>query len=115
MDNLIDKEFFDLLVSHIVKITDENDNEIPFNTITQIVIHKRFAYKNTVHFLLDNKYDLSDKNTTYYITYNCRCGRQIKILYFKYFMKTRISCVHCSQDKKFLLIMEKHCILSILN
>jgi hypothetical protein len=24
MDNLIDKEFFDLLVSHIVKITDEN-------------------------------------------------------------------------------------------
>lgn len=31
---MINKEFFDLLIKHILKLYDENSNEIKFNKIT---------------------------------------------------------------------------------
>ena len=35
MKQLIDKSLFDILIKHIEKIFDENDNEIKFTSINQ--------------------------------------------------------------------------------
>ena len=96
MKQLIDKSLFDILIKHIEKIFDENDNEIKFTSINQKIEKKRFGYNPTIHIYIDDKIEIK---SNYKIQYKCRCENIVTILACKYFSKNRMSCLSCFQKR----------------
>lgn len=96
MKQLIDKSLFDILIKHIVKIFDENNNEISFDTIIQKIVKKRFGYNPTVHIYINNEIEIKGN---WKIQYKCRCENLVTILACKYFAKNRMSCLNCFQKR----------------
>ena len=95
------KEIFDILVKHILKIFDENDNEISFNNLELKEEKRKFSSKCCKLLYIDNICITSKQRKSYKILYKCRCGRENKILLHKYINKDKLVCQHCLQDRSF--------------
>ena len=94
-------EIFDLLIEHIIKIYDENDNEISYNKISYKIEKRKYSITYSLVFYIDDK-PLSVKQfRTYKVLYKCRCNRENKIYLVKYMQKPKLYCQHCSQDRSF--------------
>ncbi len=102
MESSNKEEIFDILIKHILKIFDENNNEIKFSEIKIKETKLKYASNSSIHVYLDNNICLSSKETRKYrVLYKCRCGRENKILLCKYLLKRKIVCQHCLQDRTF--------------
>lgn len=97
----MNKEIIDILLKAIIKIYDINDNVIPFKTLSTKYYKKKHANNYSLHLFLDSKELLSNEYRSWKVEYKCRCGRINKILIRKYFLKEKLWCSHCCQDKSF--------------
>ena len=91
--------FLEKLSNSIIKIFDEDDNEIIFNK-KEIKYHL-FKYSSThkekpTIFLDDTP--ISSKNK-YKIMYKCDCGAINKILLEKFVLKTKLTCKKCAETE----------------
>ena len=86
---MINTEFFDLLIKHILKLYDENNEEIKFNKITYKFEKRKFSSVTSLVIYVDNISLTVKQYRSYFILYKCRCGREHKILLQKYFLKTK--------------------------
>lgn len=98
---MINKEFFDLLIKHILKLYDENSNEIKFNKIIYKFEKRKFSSVTNLVIYVDNISLTQKQYRSYFILYKCRCGREHKILLQKYFLKKKLHCINCCQDRSF--------------
>lgn len=98
---MINTEFFDLLIEHILKLYDENNEEIKFNKITYKFEKRKFSSVTSLVIYVDNISLTVKQYRSYFILYKCRCGREHKILLQKYFLKTKLHCINCCQDRYF--------------
>jgi len=78
------------LVKHILKIFDENDNEISFNNLELKEEKRKFSSKCCKLLYIDNICITSKQRKSYKILYKCRCGRENKILLHKYINKDKL-------------------------
>lgn len=98
---MINIEFFDLLIKHILKLYDENNNEIKFNEIIYKFEKRKFSSVTSLVIYVDNISLTQKQYRSYFILYKCRCGREHKILLQKYFLKKKLHCINCCQDRSF--------------
>ena len=98
---MINTEFFDLLIKHILKLYDENNEEIKFNKITYKFEKRKFSSVTSLVIYVDNISLTVKQYRSYFILYKCRCGREHKILLQKYFLKTKLHCINCCQVRYF--------------
>ena len=95
------EEIFDILVKHIIKIFDENDNEVKFSKL-QIVFEKRkFSSSKSKNLYIDDIPLNTYQRRSYKVIYKCRCNRENKILLHKYINKQKLVCQHCLQNRSF--------------
>lgn len=94
-------EIFDILIKHIIKIIDSNNNEVQYNTL-EIKYEKR-KYSSTYSRILyiDNVPLTRQEMRTFKVIFKCRCNRNNTILLCKYIVKNKIICTHCLQDRSF--------------
>lgn len=90
-----------MLLSKIIKIEDRNNNEIKFKKIDYVIKRRKFSSNKAVVILIDGIELKSNFFRNLFVTYKCRCGRNIKILFVKYIKKTHYWCQHCCQDPSF--------------
>lgn len=95
------KEIFEILIKHILKIYDENDNEVYFSKLNILEEKRKFSSTISKSFYIDDKCINSKQRKTYKVLYKCRCGKENKILLKKYINKEKIVCQHCLQDRTF--------------
>ena len=101
MKSSCNKEFFEILVKHILKIFDENDNEIFFNKLEIKEEKRKYSSKIAKLLYIDNNCISCKCQRKYKVLYKCRCGRENKILLTKYIHKSKLVCQHCLQDRSF--------------
>lgn len=89
------------LLSKIIKIEDKENNEIKFNKIEYVIKQRKHSSTNSIVILIDGKELPSRYFRSLYITYKCRCERNVKMLFMKYITKPKYWCQHCSQDPQF--------------
>lgn len=94
-------EIFEILVKHILKVFDENNNEISFNKIEIKEEKRKYSSKISRLVYIDNICLSSYQRKSYKVLYKCRCERENKILLHKYINKDRLICQHCLQDRSF--------------
>lgn len=89
------------LLSKIIKIEDKENNEVKFKTIEYEIKQRKYSSTKSIVILIDGKELSSSYFRSLYITYKCRCGRNVKMLFMKYIVKPKYWCQHCSQDTSF--------------
>ncbi len=89
------------LLSKIIKIEDKENNEVKFKTIEYKIKQRKYSSTKSIIILIDGKELKSSYFRSLYVTYKCRCGRNVKILFMKYVVKPKYWCQHCSQDTSF--------------
>lgn len=89
------------LLDKIIKIEDKENNEIKFNKIEYVIKQRKYSLTKSIVIIIDGR-ELSSKYfRSLYITYKCRCGRNVKMLFMRYITKPKYWCKHCSQDTSF--------------
>lgn len=101
MESSNKKEIFEILVKHILKIFDENNNEISFNKLEIKEEKRKYSSKISNSIYIDNICLNSKQRKSYKVLYKCRCQRENKILLHKYIHKDKLVCQHCLQDRSF--------------
>lgn len=97
----MNKEIFDLLIKHILKIYDENDVEITYKTLSYKIEKRKYSITESLIFYIDNIALTVKQYRKYKVLYKCRCNRENKILLVKYMSKPQLFCIHCCQDRSF--------------
>lgn len=95
------KEFFDLLLTHIEKVIDENGNDIKYNKLSFKYEKRKYSSVKSIVLYIDDKPCTTYNMKQYKIQYLCRCKRHIIILLQKYIKKSSLNCMHCLQDRSF--------------
>lgn len=96
-----EQEIFDLLIKHILKIYDSEDNEIKYHSLKISKEKRKFSKTISIVFYIDDIPLSCKQYRSYKVLYQCRCGRQNKILLRKYCIKTKIVCPSCIQNRNF--------------
>lgn len=94
-------EITELLVKHILKVYDSEDNEISYTNLTIVKENRKFSSTESLVVYIDNVALTVSQVRSYKVLYKCRCGREHKILLVRYLRKTAIWCRHCVQDYSF--------------
>lgn len=90
-----------ILLSKIIKIEDKENNEIKFNKIDYVIKKRKHSTNESVVIYIDNQELKCGYFRSLYVTYKCRCGRNVKMLFMKYIKKSHYWCQHCCQDTSF--------------
>jgi hypothetical protein len=74
------KEFFDLLITRIEKIIDENENDVKFNTLEFKYEKRKYSSVKSIVLYIDGKACSTYNMKQYKVQYLCRCNRHNTIL-----------------------------------
>lgn len=96
-----DKELLKILESLVVKVIDENGDEINYNYLEIRLETSKYSSSHSPSptLVIDNeKYYF--KNNNMKIVYKCLCGHENTILLKRFLTKKTLNCQHCRETEE---------------